>query len=236
VSADMVFTADTVSWDTGCERLGASYEHDGDDGLLILTDVENISGTCGPPTTFGNTPHYPIIYTVMGSGRIPITLEDGRLYLGEHPDGDYLVLEPFVLTDGMAAPPLTLPEPGEQPADTAAAEEQVRTMYLTISETTLPEEERALLSQRPEVWLAAANATTQTQYWDLVQEIREEVDEVVFVSPTHAVFRFQLVSDDPIVPREHIGEALLLDGRWVMAIATSCELFSLVGVTCDMSL
>ena len=58
----------------------------------------------------------------------------------------------------------------------------------------------------------------------------------MFVSPTHAVLRFQLISDDPIVPREHIGEALLVDGRWVMAIATSCELFSLAGVTCDMSL
>ena len=58
----------------------------------------------------------------------------------------------------------------------------------------------------------------------------------MFVSPTHAVLRFQLISDDPIVPRHHIGDALLVDGRWVMAIATSCELFSLAGVTCDMSL
>ena len=236
VVSDMVFTADTVSWDTGCARMGASYELDRDDGFLILTNVDTLSGTCGPPTTFGVTQHYPIIDAVMGSPRIPVTFDDGRLYLGEHPDGDYLVLEPLVTSDGGEGAPAALPEPGEQPADPAAAEEQVRNTYLTIADTTIPEEERAQLSERPEVWLAAANAITQTQYWELIQEIRQQVDEVVFVSPTRAVLRFQLISEDPIVPRHHIGEALLVDGRWVMAIATSCDLDSLAGVTCDMTL
>ena len=236
VSSDMLFTADTVSWDTGCERLGASYELDRDDGFLILTNVENVSGTCGPPTTFGMTPLYPVVYSVMGSGRIPVSLEDGRLYLGEYPDGDYLVLGPSVPADGGQAVPLVLPQPGEQPADPAAAEEEVRAAYLFVGDTSIPVEERAELSERPAVWLAAAHEVTLTQYWETIQGIREQVDEVVFVSPTHAFLRFQLISEDPVVPRDHIGEAVLVDGRWVMAIATSCDLFSLTGVMCDMSL
>jgi hypothetical protein len=234
VDSDMVFSADTVTWDTGCERLGAGYELDRDDGFLILTNVENLSGTCGPPTTSGMTPHYPVIDAVMRAGRVPIRLEDGRLYLGDHPDGDYVVLGSRFASGEDSADPLALPEPGEQPADPAAAEDQVRAAYLTIADTTIPAEERAPLSERPEVWLAAAHEVTLGPNWELIQEIEERVDAVVFVSPTRAVLRFQLIA--PGVPRDHIGEALLVDGRWVMAVATSCELFSLAGVTCDMSL
>jgi hypothetical protein len=132
--------------------------------------------------------------------------------------------------------PTGLPEPGVQPADPAAAEAEVRTAYLQIGDTSIPAEDRAPFSERPAVWLDMAHAVTQTQYWQIVQGIEERVDEVVFDSPTHAVVRFELVSDDPIVPRNHIGEAVLVDGHWKMAIATSCELVGLTGVTCDMSL
>ena len=236
VDSVMDFGATTVEWDTGCERLGASYELDLDDGSLILTNVANVSGTCGPPTTFGYTEHYPVIDAVLREGRVPIKLADGRLYLGDHPDGDYVVLGPSGPSEEEGADPLVLPEPGEQPADPAVAEEQVRAAFLRLGDTSIPAEERAASSERPGVWLDAAHAVTSTQYWDIIQGIREQVDEVVFVSPTRAAVRFQLVSEDPIVPRDHIGEAVLVDGRWRMAIATSCELFSLTGVSCDMSL
>jgi hypothetical protein len=233
VSSDMVFTDDTVSWDTGCERMGASYELDRDEGVLVLTDVETLSGTCGPPTTFGQTPHYPVVDAVMGAERIPLVADDGLLYLGDYPDGAYLVLGPAVPSEQAEAQ--VLPEPGEQPADPAAAEARVRDTFLTIFDTTIPEEERAPLSERPAVWRASANAVKAGPNWELVQSLRWHVDEVVFVSPTHAVASFGYTSDGGMAS-DFLGDALLVDGRWVMAIATSCELFDLTGDSCDMSL
>src|SRR5436190_3785681 len=228
----MPFGDTTVSWDNGCAPVSADYELDRDEGLLVLTNITHGEG-CGPPTTAGQTPHYPVVDAVMGSGRVPIRWIGGLIYLGDPPDGDYLVLQPASGPQVVEVPP-TMPEPGDQPADPASAEEQVRATYLRISDTTIPAVDRAGLSERPAVWLDAAHAITQTQYWDLVQQIQEHVDEVVFVSPTHAVVRFEMIA--PGVPKDHIGDALLVDGQWVMAIATSCELFSLAGVTCDMTL
>ena len=48
------------------------------------------------------------------------------------------------------AEPLALPEPGEQPADPVAAEEQVRAAFIGIFDPR-DSEERAQLSERPEV-------------------------------------------------------------------------------------
>jgi hypothetical protein len=186
--------------------LGAHLELAGESGALI--------GWGPPPSTPG------------GEASEAPTLGTGIAY---RPPGQRDEVRPLESPTG-------LPEPGVQPPDPAAAEAEVRDAYLQIGETSIPAEERAPFSERPAVWLDMAHAVTQTQYWDVVQRIQEQVDEVVFDSPTHAVVRFELVSDDPVVPRNHIGEAVLVDGHWKMAIATSCELAGLTGVTCDMTL
>ncbi len=161
----------------------------------------------------------------------PLSSADGELSTGiaYRPPGPGDAVRPLESRLG-------LPEPGEQPADAAAAEQEIRDAFLAIFDTSIPAEERAPLNERPAVWLNSAHGVAAGDYWDLVQGIQEEIDDVVFVSPTHAVVRFRFLSPDPIVPRDHIGDALLVDGRWVMATETSCELFALTGNTCDMSL
>jgi Kelch motif len=161
----------------------------------------------------------------------PLTSVEGSLPTGiaYRPPDPGATVEPL-------ANPLGLPEPGEQPAEAATAEEEIRAAFLAIFDTDIPVEERAPLSEDPAVWLASAHGVAAGPYWDLVQGIREEVHEVVFVSSTHAVVRFEFLSPDSSVPPHHIGDALLVDGRWVMATATSCELFDLTGNSCDMSL
>jgi hypothetical protein len=132
--------------------------------------------------------------------------------------------------------PLALPTPGEQPPDPPSAEEQVRTAFTTVLDASFPREERAQLSERPAVWLAANLALVEGPYGEAVRDQRATVDEVVFTSPTHAAVRFQLVASDERVPRDHLGEAVLVDGRWLVAIATTCGLVQLASVQCDMSL
>ncbi|MFL6206896.1 MAG: hypothetical protein ACJ739_16260 [Acidimicrobiales bacterium] len=231
ISAPMEFGGPSVTWDNGCAPAIASYALDRDGGALVLSDRVAGQG-CGPPTTAGRTPHYAVIDAVMDAERVPVRQARGLLYLGD-PDGDFIVLAPSAEP---AATPVTLPEPGDQPADAQAAEAEIRSALLTLADTSISAEARAPLSERPATWLAAAHDTTRTQYWDLIQTIREKVREVVFVSPTHAVVSMEWIADDPVVPRDHVIDALLVDGHWVMAIASSCEGFRLIGVECDMSL
>jgi Kelch motif len=161
----------------------------------------------------------------------PPTTEDGALSTGI----SYRPPDPRATVQPLESP-LGLPEPGEQPADAAAAEEEIRETFLAIFDTDIPAEERAPLNELPAVWLASANAVAAGPTWELVQSIEEEVHDVVFVSPTHAVVRFEFFSPNGAVPADHIGDALLVDGRWVMAATTSCGLFDLTGDSCDMSL
>ena len=86
------------------------------------------------------------------------------------------------------------------------------------------------------MWLAANEALTEGQYGDSVQDMHAEVDQVVFTDPTHASVSFRLIASDPVVPRDQIGQAVLVDGQWLVSISTTCGLVNLAGVQCDMTL
>jgi hypothetical protein len=87
------------------------------------------------------------------------------------------------------------------------------------------------------VWSAANKQLEEGEYGDYVDEMSAVVDEVVFTSPTTAAVRFRLSEPDQQIPQATpIGEAVLVDGEWRVAIATTCELVSMASVTCDMTL
>ena len=67
------------------------------------------------------------------------------------------------------AAPLT--EPGEQPADPVAAEEEVRAAFTGIFDFSQPREGRAQLSERPAVWSAANKEVVDGQYGEMVQDL-----------------------------------------------------------------
>ena len=130
-----------------------------------------------------------------------------------------------------------LPDPGEQPADAASAEEQVRLAYTGLFDSSSTREERSRFSERPNVWIAANQQLVEGEYAGYVEGGSAVVEEVVFISPTHAAVRFQLSRPDGGVPQSvEIGDAVLVDGRWLVGIDTTCALVSLAGVECDMSL
>jgi hypothetical protein len=132
--------------------------------------------------------------------------------------------------------PRVLPEPGEQPADPASAQEQVRAAFVGLFDASIPREDRTQFVDRPEVWLPANQLLVEGQYGEAVKDLQAVVDAVVFTSPTHASVRFQLIASDPVVPRDHyIGDALLLDGRWVVDVTTPCARMAIAGVECDLT-
>jgi hypothetical protein len=130
-----------------------------------------------------------------------------------------------------------LPDPGEPPADAATAEEQVRLAYTGIFDASSTREARSRFSERPAVWSAANQQLQEGEYGGFVEDLSAVVDEVVFIDPTHAAVRFRLTGTQVPIPQAvDIGEAVLVDGRWLVAIETTCTLVASANVSCDMSL
>ncbi len=129
-----------------------------------------------------------------------------------------------------------LPAPGEQPTDAVAAEEQVRLAFTGIFDSSSPRETRSHFSERPAVWIAASQQLAEGEYAGFVDDMSAVVDDVVFRDPTHAAVRFRLdLPNSPTPPSVDIGEAVVVDGRWLVSIETSCALLQTVNVQCDMS-
>ena len=133
--------------------------------------------------------------------------------------------------------PVGLPEPGEQPADAASAEEQVRGAFTGLFDASVPREDRAQFVDRPEVWLPLNKALFESEYGQILYDLHAVVDSVVFTSPTHAAVRFQLLASDDRVPEDYfVGDALLIGGRWVVDVRTPCSTAAATGHECDFTL
>ena len=235
----MSFTDTTVSWDSGCATETADYELDRAEGILTLTNRSSTDPDCTPPTggsVTGYPSPWPLIRAVMGAERIAIDLIEGEVYLRIERglDGGLIVLTAPAPSTNEPPP---LPVPGSAlPADPVSAEEQVRAAFVGLFDATVPREQRTQFVDRPEVWLPANKALMEGQYGQALQDLHAVVDAVVFTSRTHASVRFQLIASDPIVPRDHyIGDALLVDGRWVVDVTTPCARVATAGVECDLT-
>ena len=66
----------------------------------------------------------------------------------------------------------------------------------------------------------------------LQAEIVVTVDEIIFVDPEHAAVWFSIfVNGSPVLSR-HRGDAVLVEGEWMMARSTFCQIMAMGGVTC----
>jgi hypothetical protein len=235
VALGMSFTDTTVSWDDGCATMAADYEVDRQEGDLILTNRSSTGPACAPPTNRfeGRSPSQQID-AVMGADRIAMNLVEGRLYLGDYPDGEFIALAPPAPSADQGP---ALPEPGaQQPGDLTGAEEQVRAAFTGLYDAAVPREDRAQFVDRPEVWLPLNKALFESEYGAVLHDLHAVVDSVVFTSPTHAAVRFQLLASDERVPGNYtIGDAVLVDGRWVVDVTTPCFTAEATGFACDFT-
>jgi hypothetical protein len=151
-------------------------------------------------------------------------------------DGSGGCSEPGVPVDDL---PTAMPEPGEQPADAEGARAAITDTWLAAFDGA-SDSSQSSLRERPEVWLDAQARFRQERpdYFDMAAHVHGEVDEIVFTAPDRASVRFRLLADDPSIPEpgERIGEAVLIDGTWMVSIDTSCALIALAGIECNYSL
>jgi hypothetical protein len=123
-------------------------------------------------------------------------------------------------------PPVTLPPPGPQPADVAAAEAGVRQAYVDVYDNYQPGD------TDPEVRKAALDNNRFTD--EQLTAMTVEVGEIRFTDETHAAVLFRLTIPGHLDGSQdwRLGYAVLLDGRWTQAPETRCEDLRFIGLDC----
>lgn len=132
--------------------------------------------------------------------------------------------------ENCAPPPPSLPEPGEQPADAAEATESVREAISTVFGNPDPEAKAAVL-EHPDVVITAMEDLAQN-YPGISSTA--EMGDLVFTAPDTAFFFYDLVASDIADFDDQIGEARLVDGRWVISTESVCQQLRKGGVACEV--
>jgi hypothetical protein len=127
----------------------------------------------------------------------------------------------------------SLPSPGAQPADPAAARAEIEQAFATSYDGGVGDtpEKRAVVED-PSVLGAAMDQISKGPYAGHVADSDAKVNGIVFTSPTEATVRYEIdiVSSTNFTGR--IGQAKLIDGRWKVTRDTTCNDIALSGVTC----
>jgi hypothetical protein len=188
-----------------------------------------------------------VLAAYAGPGQQADQLADDTVALAGTPMPDMESTREARLADGyagcpppidIAEPPVTMPEPGEPPADEAAARADIEALFSAYGgqdpDTQMDKHER------PNVWRDADTRFREEHpdYLEWSKEVYGVVHEIVFTAPDRASVRRSLVSDDPDIPApgERIGEAVLVDGVWKISIESSCSDLGLAGIQCDYSI
>jgi hypothetical protein len=119
---------------------------------------------------------------------------------------------------------------GDPPRDPAAATFEITSTYMTAYGPGLVNRERIELIEDGDALLEVMEVAAERNP-DYRNRISAQVDAVRFVDASHAAVRFSLLIDDSPVT-SGVGYAVLVDGRWLVARETYCNLLQLGGVWC----
>ena len=126
--------------------------------------------------------------------------------------------------------PETLPAPGVQPDDRAAAEQAVREMF-TRAYTADPDSEewRSLREAYPSMGAEIERARRSIST-NPVTNVR--IFQVVFGSPGHVAVEYQMLFANGSGDIRQIGYGVLVDGTWKISRETTCKNLARAGVHC----
>ena len=128
-------------------------------------------------------------------------------------------------------PPPALPDAGEQPADAAAAEAEIRTAMTSLYGAIGEGVEGADFIDDP---TGVAEAREQVQAGGFAEDAASAeatIDELVFTAPDEAWFRYSIDTDGNDFDNRY-GIAVAIDGVWKITRSTVCQDLSLAGGDC----
>ncbi|MGZ4690733.1 MAG: hypothetical protein ACXVIM_05895 [Acidimicrobiia bacterium] len=130
-------------------------------------------------------------------------------------------------------PPPSLPTPGVQPQDAAAARAEVIQAFETAYSGTADDTAKAAAVEDSGSLKDVMAKADSGPYAQQVKDASAKVTDVVFTSPTEAAVRYDIdIKNYSSNFTDRIGKALFVDGRWKVAKVTVCADISLAGVTC----
>jgi len=133
--------------------------------------------------------------------------------------------------DACQPPPPALPEPGEQPADAAAAEATVRDSFAIVRAEDIAA--RLEVIDDASGIEAAWAAITAGQYAEVAASATFTIRDFVFSSPTEAWFRYDIESSAGTFTDRYGRAVLGGDGTWRITRDTVCQDLALAQAPCD---
>jgi hypothetical protein len=124
----------------------------------------------------------------------------------------------------------TLPAPGDQPADPAAARDEIERVYTVALDGSVHDDALKIATVEDGArLLATMQAAAQGPNGAAAQA---RVDDITFTSPTEASVRFAIVVPGSTTFEGMTGRAVFTDGTWKVARETVCQTVSLAGAVC----
>lgn len=144
---------------------------------------------------------------------------------------------PTATTNACAPQPPSLPSPGAQPADVAAAQQAVQHAY-TLAFTSVPGQQSTYASLALVQDGADLHATLdklRQNFANAAATATVKVGQIVFTSPTMAALFFTVTYQDGVPYGTQIGHAVLENGSWLVSRDTYCGLMAFGGAACPAS-
>lgn len=144
---------------------------------------------------------------------------------------------PTQSTAACAPKPPSLPPPGAQPADVAAAQQAVQHAY-TLAFTSVPSQQSnyaSLALVQDGADLHATVDQVRKNFPTAAATATVKVGQIVFTSPTDAALFFTVTYQDGAPYGTQIGHAVLENGSWLVSRDTYCGLMAFGGASCPAS-
>lgn len=211
----------------GTSSVGVRFDSGATDSTAPQNDIAVLSVPGSPPTEVdegGST------YLVVSPPVFDVTFEgpDGATEVASSAIGSWDDPE---FRASCEPPPPALPDPGEQPADPAAAEAAiVGAMTALYDSTVLLDEDVVHLDDATGV-AEARDAVAEGSYSAEAASSVAVVEELVFTSPTEAWFRYRIDTDGVGLTNRY-GIAIETGGVWKITRSTLCQDLAMAGGDC----
>lgn len=171
----------------------------------------------GDYTWLEETPDFSVTFA---GGDEPLTVDDA--HLGTWSDPEFQA--------SCSPPPPELPDPGEQPADAAAAEAEIVELMSRIYGDDAFDTADGI--DDPTGVAEARDAVAAGGFEEAAASAEAVVEELVFTTPTDAWFRYRIDTSMGSF-RDRFGQAVLVDGAWKVTRATICQDLAMAGGSCE---
>jgi hypothetical protein len=190
-------------------------------GIAVLT----APGAPSTPVQEGDYTYWmdptPSFQVVFEGGADPVAIDSDSAGIWNDPE----------FRASCTPPPPALPDAGDQPADAAAAEAEIRSAMSSLYGAIDEGVDRSAFLDDP---TGVAEAREQVQsgvYADDAASARATIVELVFTAPDEAWFRYSIDTDGNDFDNRY-GIARQVDGIWKITRSTVCQDLSLAGGDC----